>query len=261
MHAMALGARSLAVIGVTSACWAFSFGLGSQAVSHWLKDQGMSDTVIGLAHSFYYFGLAVASCFVPSLTRRLGPVWCTTLGLIWCAVTLAAFPWTGNEIAWYLLRFLNGCGGALSVVPLETIVSRDSAPERKTLNFGCYGVSLTLGGALGIGTAPQFYPLGYALTFGLGGAAAAGACLILLAGLREANRTKETSTPTPLAWGENVLSYGTAWSQGFLEGGMLAFLALFLETRGFTTEAAGTLMAVTMIGVILFQVPVSWLAD
>ena len=56
---------------------------------------------------------------------------------------------------------------------------------------------------------------------------------------------------------------GTAWCQGFLEGGMLAFLSLFLMSRvGLSAaDAAGALMSVTMIGVILFQVPVSWLAD
>jgi MFS family permease len=86
--------------------------------------------------------------------------------------------------------------------------------------------------------------------------------MVLVAGLRDTNRAaSEPDQPVSLDVGENFLSYATAWSQGFLEGGMLAFLALFLEARGFTTEAAGTLMAVTMIGVILFQVPVSWLAD
>jgi MFS family permease len=42
---------------------------------------------------------------------------------------------------------------------------------------------------------------------------------------------------------------------------MLAFLSLFLIARGFSTEVAGILMGVTMIGVIAFQVPVAWLAD
>ena len=51
---MPLDTRSLLVIGAASAGWAFSFGVGSQAVSHSLKSQDISDTVIGLNHSFYY---------------------------------------------------------------------------------------------------------------------------------------------------------------------------------------------------------------
>ncbi len=42
---------------------------------------------------------------------------------------------------------------------------------------------------------------------------------------------------------------------------MLAFLSLFLVARGFSSDVAGILMGVTMIGVIAFQVPVAWLAD
>ena len=86
---------------------------------------------------------------------------------------------------------------------------------------------------------------------------------LVLAGLWHRNHLDRGSeSREPLGWGRNFLSYGTAWGQGFLEGGMIAFLALFLEeSRGFSKEAAGVLMSVTMIGVILFQVPVSWLGD
>lgn len=259
---MALSTRSLVVIGATSACWAFSFGIGSQAISHWLHGQGVSDTVIGLNHSFYYLGLAVAACLVPFMARRLGSTNCAALGMIFSGVSLVVFPWAEGEASWYFLRFLNGWAGAMSLVPLETIVSRDSTPDRKTLNFGIYGVSLTLGGALGIGAAPHAYPHGYWLAFCVGAGTPLIAGAALLFGLLPRARAHDSpGVTTPLGWRRNFLSYGTAWSLGFLEGGMLAFLAIFLETRGLSPESAGTLMSVTMVGVILFQVPVGWLAD
>ena len=65
----------------------------------------------------------------------------------------------------------------------------------------------------------------------------------------------------PLGWLTNFLSFGTAWCQGFLEGGLVAFLTLFLEWRGFGEDWAAILLGVTTVGVILFQLPVSWLAD
>jgi MFS family permease len=256
-----LNARSLLIIGSTSGAWAFSFGLGSQVVSHWLKAQGSSDTVIGLSHSFYYFGLAVASCAVPTLTRRLGSTGCATLGMILAGITLALFPWGGGEGGWYLLRFLNGWAGAMSLVPLETIVSRDSPPDRKTQNFAYYSVSLTIGGALGIGIGLSLYQPGDTLAFYLGGCAPIAAGLMLLVMLNRPQSTDQHETRVPLGWRTNFLSFGTAWCQGFLEGGMLAFLTLFLLSRGFSESVAGTLMSVTMIGVIAVQVPVSWLAD
>ena len=259
---MGLNARTLLLICFTSAAWAFSFGVGSQIVSRWLNVQGISDTVIGLNHSFYYFGVAVGSCFVPRMTRRLGPAWCAALGMIFAGCTLAVYPWGGAVVGGCVLRFANGWASAMALVPLETLVSRDSPPQRKTQDFACYGVSLTLGGALGIELAPHLYQLGNTLAFQLGGCVPGVAGLVLMHGLRQRPREPQSrEVATPLGWGRNFLSYGTAWGQGFLEGGMLAFLALFLIARGFSDAEAGTLMSVTMIGVIVFQVPVSWLAD
>jgi MFS family permease len=268
---MALDTRSLLVIGASSAGWAFSFGLGSQAVSHWLKHREINDTVIGFNHSFYYFGLAAASFLVPWLTRFIGTKPCAAIGMFGSAVTLLLFPFGDSEPYWYAFRFLNGCAGALSLIPLETVVSRDSSPERRTLNFGIYGVSLTLGGALGIALAPHLYTVlsddiseaGFLFAFALASCPPVVGAVQVLYGLRlRSDAEAVAQTREPLGWGRNFLSYGTAWGQGFLEGGMIAFLALFLEhSRGFSNEFAGTLMSVTMLGVILFQVPVSWLGD
>ena len=257
-----LKARSLIFICWTSACWAFSFGLGSQAVTHWLHAQDISDTVIGWNHSFYYFGLAVGSWAVPSLMRRFGSTWCVALGLIISGITLAVFPSFSEVWGWYLVRFLNGWAGAMSIVPFETIISRASLPAHKTRNFACYGVSMAAGAALGIGYGSLLFEPGRMLVFVVGGVAVliAGVAVVLEMS-RYPGPAESTEPAVPLQWRQNFLSYGTAWFQGFLEGGMLAFLPLFLAWQGFSTEHAGMLMGVTMIGVIVFQVPVSWLAD
>ncbi|HZZ81494.1 MAG TPA: MFS transporter [Gemmataceae bacterium] len=259
---MALSARLLILICSTSACWAFSWGLGTQVVTHWLKSLDCTDTVIGLAHSFYYFGVAAGSFAVPSLTRRFGPAHCATFGMIATGMTIATFPLGSEPATWYLLRFLTGVASALSLVPLETIVSRESTPEKKTTNFAFYGVSLTVGGALGIGVGLDVFGPGDVMAFLVGAAIPAGAGVSLGIGMwripRPAMRIEDTSE---LGWIGSFLSYGTAWFQGFLEGGMISFLSLFLIARGFSSEMAGVLMGATMIGVIVFQVPVGWLAD
>jgi MFS family permease len=247
----------------TSGCWAFSFGLGSQVVTHWLNAQGVNNTIIGLSHSFYYLGVALGSLAVPFLNRHLGPIRCATLGMLLSGLSLAVFPCRADVVSWYLLRLLNGWAGAMSLVPLETLISRDSPPEKKTQNFGFYGLSLTIGGAIGIGMGLHLYRPGHTLAFYLGGCVPIAVSFALYAGMRHylQQRTQTPEPRYPLGWTSNFLSYGTAWCQGFLEGGMLAFLSLFLITRGFSQDEAGLFMSVTMIGVILFQVPVSWLAD
>jgi MFS family permease len=259
---VALNARSLLLICWTSGCWAFSFGLGTQVVSHWLQAQGASGTVIGLNHSFYYFGMAIGSFAVPWLTRRLGPAGCARLGMIASGITLALFPWSDGEYGSYLLRFLNGWAAAMSVIPLETIVSRDSAIKTKTRNFGYYGAAMVLGGAVGMSISLHLYAVGVVFAFCLGGAVPVITGFILQPGVATPSQPAETqSLRVSLGLLSNFLSYGTAWCQGFLEGLMISFLSLYLEAVGYTKGVAGMFVGLATIGTILLVVPISWLGD
>ncbi len=51
-------------------------------------------------------------------------------GFLISGVTLALFPWGGSLGGWFGLRLLNGIGGAMSLIPLETYVNRHSPPEQ-----------------------------------------------------------------------------------------------------------------------------------
>src|SRR6516165_2817570 len=110
--------RTLSVICLATAAWSFSFGLGAQAITHWLDARQASNTVIGLNHSTYYLGIALGSLAVPWLTRRWGRS-SAPLGMIVAGVSLAVFPWGGGMAGWFGLRLINGMAGALSLVPLE----------------------------------------------------------------------------------------------------------------------------------------------
>ena len=259
---VALDARSLLLICWTSGCWAFSFGLGTQVVSHWLQAQGASDTVIGLNHSFYYFGMAIGSFAAPWLTRRLELGGCARLGMIASGITLALFPWSDGVYVSCLLRFLNGWAAAMSVIPLETIVSRDSAVEEKTRNFGYYGAAMVLGGAVGMSISLHLYEAGVVFAFFLGGVVPAITGFILRPGMATPSDPAVTpSLRVPLGLLSNFLSYGTAWCQGFLEGLMISFLSLYLEAVGYTKPVAGMFVGLATIGAILLVVPISWLGD
>ena len=262
-------ARLMLVCGVTAA-WAVSFGLGTQATSHWLKLHDASDTLIGLVHAAYYLGVAAVALGVPKLTARFGLGTCS-LGMFLSAVSLAIFPFVGGAAGWLAVRFLCGAGCALSLIPLETYLSRKSPATRRAEMFSYYAVALTLAGAAGIAIGLEgFNPDGILIhvldsprnAFLLGAAFPLVGSMVVQHGLaREEWDVGPRVDSVSLCWRKHFLSFGTAWGQGFLEGGMLAFLSLFLVSRGMTTSAAGALMGVTMVGVIAFQIPVAWIAD
>jgi MFS family permease len=252
--------RSLLLTCLATTAWAFGFGSGSQLVSHWMIERDASSELIGWNHSCYYFGLAAASLAVPAVARRWGPR-AAALGMLGCGPTLALFPWAGGPLGWFVLRFLNGAFSSLSLIPLEALVSRNARPAERARDFAFYGVALTLGGAVGMSAGLNLYEANAIVAFYVSSAAPVLGGLVLLRWLRPEAATDEEAAPVPLAWRRHFLSFGTAWSQGFLEGGMVAFLALYLETRGLTADRAGDLMGLMTIGVMLLQVPISWLAD
>jgi MFS family permease len=164
-------------------------------------------------------------------------------------------------VGWFLLRLLNGLAGAMSLIPIETLVNRTAPRGQRSRNFGYYAFTMALGIALGTLVGTQIYPFAPRWAFVIGG------CGVLPGTAALAWLTWPELSAEPrhqritLALGRNLLSFGSAWSQGFLEGSMMALLPVYLLAIGLSEAPAGWLMSGIIIGVIVFQVPVAWLAD
>jgi MFS family permease len=251
------------VVCLASGCWAFGFGLAAPSglCSLWLQQAGCCDTVIGLNTSVYYFGILLASAFVPWMIRAWDRK-CVIAGMVLSGLSVALFPWGEGLAGWLVLRFVNGLAGAMSLVPTETMVNHNAPPEQRARNFGFYAFSVALGIAVGILAGLQLFEADALLAFWLGGAVSlVGAILIWRALPVEATFPEEEFIRSPIDVPGNLLSFASAWSQGFLEGGMVAFLTTYLLFLGYSEGGASWLLGGTMVGVILFQIPVAWLAD
>jgi len=253
--------RTLALICLASAGWAFSFGLAAPLASIWLQDAGYGDSVIGLNTGTHYFGMALAAGLVPLLMRRWGRL-CAVWGMILSGITVALFPWGGSFTGWFVLRALEGCAGAMSLIPMETLVNRNSPRAHRARNLGFYALAVTLGWALGNLIGLQMHENWPRLAFALGG------CASLLSGLAVYRWLPWPGDPLEgdvsalaLPWKKTILSFGSAWSQGFLEGTMVAFLSVYLLFLGWSDVRVSWLTSGILVGIILFQVPVAWLAD
>lgn len=253
--------RSLLALCLVSAGWAFSFGLGAPLASLWLSDAGHSDSIVGLNTGLYYLGIAGTAITAPRLMRRMGRC-CPTLGFALSAATVMLFPWGASLFGWFVLRLLNGIGGAMSLIPLETYVNRHSPEEQRSRNFGFYAVAIAIGWALGNLVGLQMYDSAARSAFILGGLIPLAALPLLWFALPWSEEPSAArSERVPIPWRRSLLSFGSGWSQGFLEGSMVSLLPIYLLFLGLSKDAISWLTSGIMIGVILFQVPVAWLAD
>jgi MFS family permease len=252
--------RILVMICAVCAAWAFTFGVGTQAAVFWLADAGQDEFIIGLNAATYYLGMAAVGLFVPRLMRRFG-AGCVVAGLIAFGGAVALFPLAQDVPGWFALRLLQGAGGALSIIPLEAILSSVSSPTQRARNFAFYGVTITLAAAGGLVAALHMYQPGSHLPFLLAGASALGAAVGVLAFVPAAGAAPEVpGLPLPVLR-QNYVAFGTAFVQGFVEGGLITFLPLYLVSRGLPQQTVGNLVGATVAGVVLFQVPVGLLAD
>ncbi len=253
--------RRLVVLCAASLLWAFSFGLGAPLASLWLQDHQASATAIGLNTSVYYLGIVLAAGLVPWQMRT----WrrrALVAGMIASGVTVAAFPWADGEVGWTLLRLFNGFAGAMSLIPLEALVNFNAPSHHRSRDFGCYAFCVALGWALGTLVGVELYPFAPSLAFTVGGLVTiVGSAGVALALDWPDLPPEPKHAPTPLEFRRNLLGFGSAWGQGFLEGGMVGLLPIYLRGQGLAEATVGWVMSGIMLGVLAFLVPVSWLAD
>jgi MFS family permease len=262
--------RTFFVLCLASGGWAFGFGLGAPLASLWLRDAGCTARAIGLNTSLYYLGVALAAFAVPGLMRRYCRL-CVVGGIIADAVVTALFPWADNWFAWSLLRLLGGMATALSIIPMETLVNHNAPSARRAQDFGFYAFSVALGVALGSLVGLLLYPLAPRWAFALGGLVTLTSALVASMGwpasqvqaesINDGQASVAYASSSYFTGGANAFSYGSAWVQGFLEGGLLTFLSIYLLGRGYTEGEVSFLVGGLFTGVILCQVPLAWLAD
>ena len=252
--------RRLALISVASLGWAFSFGLGAPLAALWLKQAGASGWTIGLNTSLYYLGVALAAPFLPRLMVRHNRA-CIIAGMLIDALTTAAFPWASGEAAWHGLRLIGGVGTALSLIPMETLINHDAPPDRRARDFGVYAFCVALGIGLGSLIGLLLYPVAPPLAFAVGGLVTLTATLPAWLGAPKTCRPEKSAGGDPLPWRSGLMGFGTAWVQGFLEGGTITFLSIYLLGRGYTEAATSGLMGGLFAGVVLAQLPLACLAD
>ncbi len=258
---------TLVMLCLASGGWAFGFGLSAPLASLWLRDAGCSAPLIGYNTSLYYLGVALAAPAVPALMRRASRL-CVVGGILLDAFVVALFPWTASLAVWFLLRLLGGMATALSIIPMETLVNHNAPPEHRARDFGWYAFSVALGIALGSLVGLPLYPLAPRGAFALGGLVTLASALVAWIGWPacpiRAGSVSEGEASVADASGSfpaNTFSYGTAWVQGFLEGGLITFLTIYLLGQGYTEGGASLLVGGLFAGVILCQLPLAWLAD
>lgn len=248
---------SIAAMGV----FCLTLGLSYPLLALILDGMGISTTVIGLNAAMTPLGIIVSSPFMPFLARRFGAWLLCVLSLCLAAVLLMLMAVFRDVTFWFFLRFLLGIVNTAIFVTSETWINQLASPRTRGRTVGLYTTIAAAGFALG--------PLAIAIIgshglipfiVGIIGILMALPLIIFArAHLPEFNGTEKASIFSLFLLAPLLLL--TVAFSALFDQVTISLLPIYSLRHGLSEATASLMLMVLIVGNVLLQIPVGWLAD
>ncbi|MGZ8409835.1 MAG: MFS transporter [Hyphomicrobium sp.] len=255
--------RRKSLIAVVLSCFGvgIAFGLGYPLTAMALEARGEPSWIIGLAGAAPSLAILVLLPILPHAVARIQPATAIIIGCVCCAVAYASLYFIDNTVAWIALRFLMGATIALPWIVGETWVNHIAGDSHRARVISFYAVSFFSGFALGPMLLEYFGATG-PLAFAIGALGALLAALpIFLA--RDLAPDLAHEPATGLIGGMRLAPAAMAggFLGGFLETSHFSLLPNVAIAGGMEEGAALRLLTALVVGGIVTQYTLGWLAD
>jgi len=252
---------SLAAVIVSTFGVGISYGIGYPITALTFERWDAPSWLTGLAGSMPALAIFLLLPFFPRLVGRLGTVVSMSLGCMVVGGGFLLMPLLPSVESWLILRFVMGAGLALPWLVGETWINTVTAEETRGRVVALYAIALFSGYAAGPMLLEAVGIDGWT-PFVLGAAGILLAVLPIVIAARlapEMPRQPETGMfgvvrLVPVAMIGALLG-------GFLELGYFALLPVYAVQSGLGESEALRLLTVLMVGGIVLQFGIGWLAD
>jgi MFS family permease len=254
--------RLVFVVILMASVFAMAQGLSYPLLAFILERQGVPPVLIGLNTAMTPLGIIASSPLIPPLARRIGAGRLALGSALVLAVLLAIVGAWQSLAVWFPARFLLGFAVNGLFVTSETWVNLLAPPERRGRLLGIYASALAAGFALGpfalTVTGTEGWP-----PFLVGVAVFLATSLILflarksLPPIHGDGEAGSIRAFLPLA---PFLLVSVATVAAF-DQASLALLPPYGGSFAVDERSMATAIGILIVGNILFQVPIGWLAD
>lgn len=260
-----LSQRSINLSAAIAAITVFGFALGLMfpLLSLLMEKQGVPPQVIGYNNAMQPFGILVAGFVVTQLTRRFGTKPVAIFAAMLVAAMIVAYPFTDIFWTWFVLRAIHGFAVAILFSVSEAwVVEAASGPARSRI-MGIYTGILSM--SFGLGPALiSFTGVDTPLPFFIGAAA-------LLASTVPMFFYRQTEAFTTDAEASSLPMLGFARLAPILivavglfaviDAANLGLLPVYGVKKGLSQETAALMLTAFIVGNIVLQFPIGWVAD
>jgi MFS family permease len=252
-----------ALVPVFAACAAIGLqaGVALPLVPLALEREGVDKLTIGVVTACWAIGMLAFGTRIPHLASRYGAVPVIVVSVVAGSIINVAYTVTSGPLAWGLLTFAHGIVGGVPWVVSEIWMNVVVEEKRRGRVMGVYSTMVAVGLALGplvlqvvgvYGPAPFLTSAGVALLV----------ALPLLPHWHTAPRIRYSNdsgfaTVVALA----PLAMLAAFACGLGEQVAFSFLPVYAVGAGVSAETGALWLSVFVIGNIVLQWPISWMAD
>ena len=252
---------SLAIIIATASVFGLTYSLTAPLVAQLLIESGMTETLVGANAAMHAVGVLMIAPFLSQLSIRYQPKRLIVVALLMSGICLFAFPWMPSVWLWFPLRLILGVAAEILFVLTETWASELSTDSNRGRVMATYTASLSLGFAGGplILSYTGFDGL---LPFAVGTIIAMAALLVInMPGLRQPAMVSHGHSNILRMMRLSPIAMGTTALNSAIETAGLSFLGIYAVRLGWSETDGAQLITVLMIGAIILQLPIGWLAD
>lgn len=255
-------ASAFAAIGCVSIT-GMSFGLGLPLLAFNLEFMTGLGIIIGLHALMGALSIILIAPFAPAILSRVPTRPFLILCLGYVAFTFIAYRLFPYVPVWMFLRFTSGVAVAIIFVASETWIIQLAPKKMRGRVLGIYSMALGLGFGLGGLTVALLGVRGWP-PFLVGGALCLIAILPLLLPGPELHTTKSAANSvralmTIMLKTPRIMVAALVF--GAIETSAMHFAPIWAYRVGYAETNAQYLIAAGAFGVILLQLPISWLGD
>jgi MFS family permease len=248
-----------AVISVAT-IFGLTYGLSAPLIALDLAERGAPEWQIGLNAAMHALGVLLIAPLLPRLAARAGTRTLLVIALVVAATVLAAFPVIPALLVWFGLRLVLGAASEVVFVLSETWTNDLADEKTRGRTMAVYTAVLSAGFAGG--PAIVAFAGSEHLAYGIGAALALAAIApILWRGIVPPRALEHTDAPARNYLKLAPLAIATTVLNSAVETAGLSFMPLYAQARGWTEQEGLQLVSTLLVGAILMQLPIGWLAD
>jgi MFS family permease len=248
---------SITAVGV----FCLTIGLSYPLLALILEDMGASSGLIGLNAAMGPIGIILSAPFVPRLAQKFGAWFICVISLCSSAVLLLMLAVFRDVMIWFPIRFFLGVAISAIFIISETWINQLAMPRIRGRIIGIYNTVAAAGFALGplilavIGS--QGWP---PFLVGITGILIALPVFVLARDHLPGFDGKKDASVFSFFSLAPMLLLAVAFAALF-EQVALSFLPIYGLRHGLTEATSSLALTVMIIGNVVFQIPIGWLAD